>query len=129
MTYGKKKINLLYEDLTYKIRGMLFQVQNEIGRFAKEKQYAGLIETKIIAKGWTYRREERISDSGNVIDFIIQDKVILELKAKPFLLKLDYYQLQRYLQFSQIKLGILVNFRSPYLNPKRVLLAESVDIR
>ncbi len=28
MPYGKKKIDLLYEDLTYEIRGILFEVQN-----------------------------------------------------------------------------------------------------
>lgn len=81
-------------------------------------------ESRIKDKGWTYKREERIADSGNILDFIIQDKVILELKAKPFLLREDYYQLQRYLQSSQIKLGILVNFREVYLHPKRVLLAD-----
>lgn len=124
MSYGKKKIDLLYEDLTYEIRGILFQIQNELGRFAREKQFADLLETKLIAKGWHYRREERIADTGNVTDFIIQDKVVIELKSKPFLLKTDYYQLQRYLHSAQIKLGILVNFREQYLKPKRVLLAN-----
>lgn len=124
MTYGKKKIDLLYEDLTYEIRGILFEVHNELGRFAKEKQFADLVETKVIAKEWPYSREQRISDTGNITDFIIQDKIIIEIKSKPFLLKVDYYQLQRYLQATQIKLGILVNFREQYLNPKRVLLAN-----
>jgi GxxExxY protein len=83
-----------------------------------------LLETKIIGKGWDYIREQRIADTGNITDFIIQNKVIIELKSKPFLLKVDYYQLQRYLHSTQIKLGILVNFREQYLNPKRVLLAN-----
>lgn len=87
MPYGKKKIDLLYEDLTYEIRGILFEVQNELGRFAKEKQFADLLEKKIVAKGWYYKREERIAETGNITDFIIQDKVIIELKSKPFLLK------------------------------------------
>ncbi|MBL8030558.1 MAG: GxxExxY protein [Candidatus Doudnabacteria bacterium] len=65
-----------------------------------------------------------MGDSGNVTDFIIQGIIIIELKTKPFLLKTDYYQSQRYLYETQIKLGILVNFREKYLNPKRVLLAD-----
>lgn len=128
MAYGKKKIDLLFEDLTYDIRGILFEVHRELGRFAKEKQYADLLEKKLIERKIKYSRELRISDSGNVIDFLIEDKIILEIKSKPFLLKVDYYQLQRYLQSAQIKLGLLVNFRPIYLNPQRVLLAESVDI-
>jgi GxxExxY protein len=128
MPYGKKKIDLLYEDLTYEIRGVLFEVHRELGRFSKEKQYANLLEKKFIERKIKYKRELIVSDSGNIIDFLIEDKVLLEIKAKPFLLKIDYYQLQRYLQSTQIKLGLLVNFRPVYLNPQRVLLAASVDI-
>ncbi len=129
MTYGIKKIDLLYEDLTYKIRGVLFEVHRELGRFATEKQDADLFEAKLKYHKMNYRREQRVGDSGNITDFIIEDKIVVEFKAKPFLLKKDYYQLQRYLQSTQLKLGLLVNFRSEYLNPKRVLLAESADIR
>jgi len=124
MTYGIKKIDLLYEDLTYKIRGILFEVHRELGRFAKEKQFADLLEKKFIERSVKYKRELRISDTGNIIDFLVEDKVILEIKSKLFLLKADYYQLQRYLQSTQIKLGLLVNFRTEYLNPQRVLLAN-----
>jgi len=124
MPYGKNKIDLLYEDLTYKIRGILFEVHRELGRFAKEKQFADLLEKKFIEKGVKYNRELRISDTGNIIDFLVEGKIILEIKSKPFLLKVDYYQLQRYLQSTQIKLGLLVNFRTEYLNPQRVLLAN-----
>lgn len=124
MTYGKKKINLLYEDLTYKLRGILFEVHREQGRFVKEKQFADAVEKKFIERIIKYKRELRVADTGNIVDFLIEDKIILELKSKPFLLKVDYYQLQRYLQSTQIKLGLLVNFRSEYLNPQRVLLAN-----
>lgn len=124
MVYGIKKIDLLYEDLTYKIRGILFEVYRELGRFAKEKQFADLLEKKFIERVVKYKRELRVSDTGNIIDFLIEDKIILEIKSKPFLLKVDYYQLQRYLQSTQIKLGLLVNFRSEFLNPQRVLLAN-----
>ena len=124
MAYGIKKIDLLYEDLTYKIRGILFEVHRELGRFAKGKQFADSLEQKLIERNIKYKRELRVSDSGNIIDFLIDGKVILEIKSKPFLLKTDYYQLQRYLQSTQIKLGLLVNFRAEYLNPQRVLLAN-----
>lgn len=128
MPYGKKKINLLYEDLIYELRGSLFEIQNELGRFATEKQYADLFEAKLKHHRFNYRREQRVGDSGNIADFIIEDKIVVEFKAKPFLLKKDYYQLQRYLESTQLKLGLLVKFRSEFLNPKRVLLAGSVEI-
>ncbi|MBL8030557.1 MAG: hypothetical protein JNN11_04900 [Candidatus Doudnabacteria bacterium] len=56
--YGKKKIDLLYADLTYEIRGVLFSVHNELGRFAREKQVGDWLEEKIKAKNWDYKREQ-----------------------------------------------------------------------
>jgi GxxExxY protein len=121
MSYGKKKIDLLYENLTYKINGVLFATHNELGRFAREKQYADLVEKKFREINLSFKREISIGDSGNILDFVVEEKIILEFKAKPLLLKEDHYQLQRYLYSVGLKLGILVNFRSPYLKPKRVL--------
>lgn len=37
---------VLFPDLSYQITGILFDIHNELGRFAKEKQYANLSEIK-----------------------------------------------------------------------------------
>ena len=124
MAFGKKKIDLLYEELTYIINGILFKVHNELGRFAREKQYGDFVEKRLLELAIPYEREVVIGNSGNILDFIVDRKVVLEFKAKPFLLKQDYYQLQRYLQVTGLRLGVLVNFRSLYLRPKRVLLSS-----
>jgi GxxExxY protein len=121
MPYGKKKIDLLYEDLTYKINGALYKVHNELGRFAREKQYVDLAQPKLEGLGLRCRREQRVGATGNILDLVVNDIIIIEFKAKPFLIKDDYYQLQRYLHSTGIKLGILVNFRAEYLKPHRVL--------
>ncbi len=57
----------------------------------------------------------------NKIDFIIDDKIILETKAKRIITNEDYYQIKRYLIAFDKKLGILVNFRKKYITPKRIL--------
>lgn len=72
-----------------------------------------------------HNRKHKIGDSGNIVDFMIDNKIIIEVKAKRIITKNDYYQTQRYLQESRIKLGMLVNFRSKYLKPKRVLRANN----
>ena len=59
-----------------------------------------------------------------MIDFIIDDKIIIELKAKKIILKDDYYQTQRYLHALNKKLALLVNFRNRYLKPIRVINAD-----
>lgn len=64
-------------------------------------------------------KEER--EGRNKVDFLIENKVILEVKSKKIITKDDYFQRRRYLSVLNKKLGILVNFRSTYLHPKRIL--------
>ena len=54
-------------------------------------------------------------------DFIIEDKIIIDLKAKTFITKEDYFQMKRYLVSYGKKLGLIINFRQRYLYPKRIL--------
>ena len=121
----KKNIEILYPELSYKISGACFDVHNKLSRFCREKQYADELESELDKRGIKYHREMRICEedkfTGNVADFIIEDCVVLELKAKSVVTKDDYYQLKRYLVSSDKKLGLLVNFRDTYLKPKRVL--------
>lgn len=117
--------DILYPELSYDIFGILFEVHNNIGRYAKEIQYSNLLEKILLANKINYKRELTIGDSQNRIDFIIEDKIIIEIKAKRILLGKDYTQLQRYLQESTIQLGILVNFRQRYLTPKRIIRIEN----
>lgn len=118
---------LIYPKLSYKINGILFRVQNELGPYCREKQYGDLIEKKLNETKIKYRRECIIGNSGNTADFIIEDKIILELKSKRLLSKDDYEQIQRYLQETQLKLGILVNFRQQILKPIRIVKIDTAN--
>jgi len=72
-----------------------------------------------------YKREFKIDKTGNIVDFLIDDKIILEIKAEPLILKKDYYQAQRYLQALNKKLASLVNFRNRYLKPLRIIRIDT----
>jgi GxxExxY protein len=63
-------------------------------------------------------------EGRNKIDFLIEEKIILEIKAKTIIEKSDYYQIMRYLKILNKKLGFLVNFRNRYLRVKRVINPE-----
>lgn len=115
------KHEFLYENQTYELRGVLFSIHNELGRFAKEKQYCDKAEEKFILKKWQYLREKSIGDIKDRPDLILWDLIVVEFKAKPFLQKEDFEQMQRYLNQTNLKLGILVNFRAKYLKPQRIL--------
>lgn len=120
-----KNKKLIYPKLSYLIIGMCFKVHNEEGRYCREKQYGDSIEKKLKECNTPYKRELIVGNSGNIVDFLIADKIILELKAKSVVNQEDYYQTQRYLQVLNIKLGLLINFRDKYLRPKRIVRIDT----
>ncbi len=95
---------LLYSDLTYKIRGILYKTHNQLGRFCNEKQYCDLIEAFLKEQNIKYEREKVLpkmfegeKEGRNKVDFLIENIVILEIKTRRIILKEDYYQIKRYL--------------------------------
>ncbi len=61
----------------------------------------------------------------NKVDFIIDNTLLVDLKTKDCITKDDYRQMQRYLDTSNKKLGMLANFRNKYLRPIRVIRINS----
>ena len=117
-------IRILLPKLSYELTGLCFKIHRELGRFCREKQYADALEEVLKQKQIPYKREFELNSTeikGNKADFFIDGKVIVDLKAKRFITKEDYNQTQRYLQSANVELGLIINFRSSYLKPKRVL--------
>ena len=123
--YFVKNNNLLYPDLSFTINGVLYSVHNELGRYCREKQYCNKLEERLKEKGIKHIREYTIGKTGNIADFEIEGKILIEVKAKLPMVKDHYFQLQRYLQAADYELGILVNFRYKKIIPMRVLKLET----
>jgi GxxExxY protein len=121
MENNNGKTKLLYENETFLLNGISYKVQNELGRFAREKQYCDLYEKYLPEAKIPYQRELTLADTGNRLDFLVFGRIPIEMKAKPFLTKDDYYQMQRYLQALNMDLGLIYNFRDTYIKPKRIL--------
>lgn len=119
------KSKLIFPELSYMLTGICFDIHNTLGRFSKEKQYCDVLEEKLKDSNVIYERELKVKNSGNILDFLIDNKIVMEIKAKKILLKEDYYQLQRYLQILNMKLGLLINFRNRYLKPARIIRIDT----
>ncbi len=122
---------VIFKELSYKICGLCFDVHNELGRFRNEKQYADALEKLFRDCKISYNREYVLPASfdgeqrgRNQVDFLIEDSIILDLKAKTVITRDDYFQMKRYLSSANKKLGILVNFHQKFLVPQRVINSD-----
>jgi len=131
MTRANPKI--IQPELSYKLNVIFFQAHGELGRFCSERQHYDLIEKLLIENKLLHKREFELANfsgpKGNRVDFLIEDKTIIDVKAKKFITKDDYVQIIRYLECANIELGMIVNFRSTYLKPKRVLNSKLKQFR
>ena len=121
---------IVHKELSYVLTGLFFRIHRELGRFCRERQYSDTFEQLLIENKFDYKREFEIrkfqsdASDGNRVDFLIAKKIIIDFKAKNFITKDDYYQMQRYLRGANLELGMIVNFRQSHLKPKRVLNSE-----
>src|SRR3989344_5823420 len=119
---------LLYEDLSYKIRQCLFNVKKELGPGHKEIVYQKALEEEFKNAHIPFSKEKQIPILYHnkkvgiyVPDFIIDEKIIVELKALSFLGSTEKKQIWNYLKGSEYKLAILVNFGPKELQIDRVI--------
>ena len=120
-------MKLLYEDITSKILAACFEVINELGSGFLESVYekaliialkqSGVRATSQAPLG-VFFRGENVGDF--IADLIVEDKVIVEIKAVKALAPEHQAQLINYLKVTHIKVGLLVNFGRPKLEYKRL---------
>ncbi len=135
----KPTIKLMYADLTYQIRGAIFNVYNELCSGHKEQVYQKALAKELTDVNIFYKREVslNVQYKGKNVgkyrpDFIVENKVILELKAVEFIPKFYEKQLIHYLKATNFKVGLLINFGAPKLEIRRLVWTnnprESVSI-
>ncbi|MFA4873161.1 MAG: GxxExxY protein [Patescibacteria group bacterium] len=126
--------DFLYKELTYQIRGAAFEVANSLGLGLKENVYQKALEESLKQKRLLYEREKSINVSFHDTrvgsfkpDFIIDQKVIVELKALPFIGKIEEKQLWSYLKGSNYKVALLINFGNDKLDIRRIIYDTARD--
>jgi GxxExxY protein len=122
----RKVPDFLYEDLSYQIRGCVFSVYNVLGFGHKESIYQQALALEFKKKNIPFEREKTVSiryeeEKVGIYrpDFVVDGKVLVELKAVPFMPKDYETQLTYYLKGSDFSLGFLINFGGKYLDIRR----------
>ena len=122
-------MSLLYPEECYKINGALFEVHKELGPGLLEKVYQEALEKELKLQGIPFEREKSFTimykgealEQKYIADFVIYDKIVVELKAVDELLPVHTAQVINYLAITGYKLGLLVNFNARTLHPERIV--------
>jgi len=127
---------LLYEDLSYKLRGCFYEIYNELGPGHKEQIYHEALKILFENKKIDFLEKKRlkIKFKGRDIgiyepDFIIEDRIIVEIKSVLVMPKVFERQLYYYLKGSNYNLGYLVNFGHDKIDIKRRIYETVRNIR
>ena len=117
---------VVYEELSYKIIGLGFAVQKELGNIHKEIVYQKAFEIALKNQHIPFEREKRLpvmfleKNVGIYIpDFVIDNKIVVEIKAVEMLPYKASVQLSYYLKTTGYRVGILLNFGSRRLQVRR----------
>ena len=120
------KGKFLYKDLSYRIIGCFFDVYNELGPAHKEQVYQEALKVSFIEKRINFKANKRLKIifKGKEVgvyepDFIVEDKIIIEIKSVLNMPKVFEKQLYYYLRGTEYKLGYLVNFGNEKLDIRR----------
>lgn len=129
-------MGLLYEDLSYKLRGMFFTVYNELGPGFKEDVYTRALIKLFDDGGVPYEKEKQVQISFadtqvgiTRLDLIVDNKVIIEVKATNINNNVFEKQLLSYLKSTGLPLGFLVNFGMSKLYIRRYANTKSAESR
>jgi len=125
-----KNMNILYKEEAYLIIGKCMEVHNALGHGFLEIVYKDALELIFRQNGIAYEREKMYAiHFRNTIlphryqaDFVIMNKIILEVKSVSALTNEHIAQTLNYLKVSNNALALLVNFGKPNLESKRLIL-------
>ncbi|MDY0300699.1 MAG: GxxExxY protein [Trichlorobacter sp.] len=116
------------KDLVYKIQGAVFEVYRELGAGFLESVYQNALLLELQNQGLRAEKEKalNVKYKNNVVgefrtDIIVENRVLLELKAQKELPLTAEAQVINYLKVTGIKVGLLINFTFPKATIKRII--------
>lgn len=126
--YRHKNQDIIFKDLSYKVIGLVFDVYNELGYGYQEKYYQKAISTALEKAKISFKKEfyvplkyknEKIG--MYFCDFLVDNKIVLEIKKGNRISRYDISQLYAYLKATGLKLGLIARFTSSGVLVKRII--------
>jgi GxxExxY protein len=118
-----------FEELSGRIIAAAIDVHKELGPGFLESVYQRAMEVALEHRGIPFERQKEITvcfESVDVgvhrLDLVVEEEIIVELKAVKALEDTHFAQLKSYLRATDLQVGLLLNFNAPTLVVKRVVL-------
>ncbi|MBW1707323.1 MAG: GxxExxY protein [Deltaproteobacteria bacterium] len=117
-----------FEGLSKKIIGAAIKVHKELGPGYLENIYEQAMKLVFTEGGlnFEHQKEIKIKYLGTLVgihrlDLLVENEIIVELKAVKELADIHFAQLRSYLKATGLKVGLLINFAKPTLEVKRIV--------
>ena len=117
-----------FEDLSKKIIGAAIRVHRELGPGFLESIYEEALKVEFSKNAFKFESQKEIKieylgvEVGvHRLDLVVENIIIIELKAVKELADIHFAQLRSYLKSTGLKVGLLLNFAKPSLEIKRVV--------
>ena len=125
-----EETDILYKKLSYDVVGAAMEVHKELGGGFLEAVYHEALCKELKQKNIPFESEKelRIIYKNELLektykaDIVVDNKIILELKAISAITNVEEAQILNYLKCTGLRLGLLLNFRGPSLEWKRLVL-------
>ena len=123
-----KRKDLVYPDLCYKIIGILFDIWTKVGPGHKEKFYQNAVAQGFRLANIDFKEQlpAKLCYKNKIIgvyyfDFLIENKIVLEIKVREYFSRKDIKQLYSYLKAKNLKLGLMAHFTGTGVKYKRIV--------
>ena len=120
---------IIYKELSYQIIGCAMEVHKQLGVGFLESVYEDAFKIELKAKDIPFKSQVKYSiayKNTYIKDFhcdlIVDDKIVIELKAIKQITDINRAQILNYLKVTKLKLGIIINFGENSLKYERILL-------
>jgi len=121
-------VEIIEKELSYLIMQAAYEVYNNLGPGFPEKIYEEALVRELIARNIFLERQKRTVVNYKeeplgefILDLIVNNKIILELKAVSDILKIHEQQALSYLKATEFQLAIVINFGAESVQSSRVV--------
>ena len=129
-------MNFKYEDITKRIIGCAMKVHSTLGNGFQEVIYQRALEIEMSIEGLKFEREKEMpimykgyEIGTRRVDFFVEDKIMVELKALIQLEDVHLAQGKNYLEAYNMEVGLLINFGAKSLEFKRLFNRLNLDLQ